>query len=266
MKARIISAAVMLAVFIPLLILGGIPFKIFVAIIALLASYELVHIREQRKVFPLFIKIMTYAITTLIALNGTNNGNVLNFSFDYRYITFILFVYLFSMVIINDRKKYNINDAFYLSASCLLIGVTFNLLLQLRNYSIYYVIYLFLITTMTDMFAMEVGKRIGKTKMAPNISPKKTYEGSIGGVIMGTFIPSIFYMQVIGTTNPILLVGITMLLSIVAQLGDLSFSSIKRYYEKKDFSDLIPGHGGILDRLDSIIFVTLIFVILLSFM
>ena len=266
MKARIISAAVMLAIFIPCLILGGIAFKVLVAIIALFASYELVHIREQRKVFPLFIKIMTYVITVLIALNGTNNGNVLNFSFDYRYITFILFVYLFSMVLINDRKKYNINDAFYLSASCLLIGVTFNLILQLRNYSIYYVIYLFLITTMTDMFAMEVGKRIGKTKMAPLISPKKTYEGSIGGVIMGTFIPSIFYMQVIGTTNPILVVGITMLLSIVAQLGDLSFSSIKRYYEKKDFSDLIPGHGGILDRLDSIIFVTLIFVILLSFM
>ena len=83
---------------------------------------------------------------------------------------------------------------------------------------------------------------------------------------MGTFIPSIFYMQVIGTNNPLLVVGITLLLSIIAQLGDLSFSSIKRYYEKKDFSDLIPGHGGILDRLDSIIFVILIFVILMNFM
>ena len=266
MKARILSAIVMLAIFIPLLIIGGLPFKILVGVIALLASYELVHIREQRKSFPLYIKIITYVITILIALNGTNNGNVLNYSFDYRYITFILFVYLFSMVLINDRKKYNINDAFYLSSSCLFIGVAFNLLLQLRNYSINYVIYLFLITTMTDMFAMEVGKRIGKTKMAPNISPKKTYEGSIGGIIMGTFIPSIFYMQVIGATNPLLVVGITLLLSIIAQLGDLSFSSIKRYYEKKDFSDLIPGHGGILDRLDSIIFVILIFVILLNFM
>ncbi len=82
---------------------------------------------------------------------------------------------------------------------------------------------------------------------------------------MGTFIPCVFYYQVIGTSNVIFLILATMILSIAAQFGDLSFSAIKRYYDKKDFSNLIPGHGGILDRLDSVIFVVLVFVIILNF-
>lgn len=264
MKKRIISAIVMLAIFIPLLIIGGVPFKILGAVASLLAIYELLDIREKRKSFPLFLKLVTYIITVILTLHNTSS-TVLNYTIDYRYLTFIIFFYLISMVLVNDRKKYNINDAFHLIGSTLFIGMSFNLIIQLRNYSIFYVIYIFLITTMTDMFAMEVGKRIGKHKMVPEISPKKTWEGSIGGVIMGTFIPSVFYYQVIGTSNVLVLVLTTMVLSIVAQFGDLSFSSIKRYYDKKDFSNLIPGHGGILDRLDSVIFVVLVFVIILNF-
>ncbi|MGN0973706.1 MAG: phosphatidate cytidylyltransferase [Bacilli bacterium] len=264
MKKRIISAIVLLLIFIPLLIIGGLPFRILGALVSLLAIYELLNIRENRKKFPLFLKIITYIITVILTLYNTDS-TVLNYSIDYRYLTFIIFFYLISMVLVNDKKKYNINDAFHLIGSTLFIGMSFNLILQLRNYSIFYVIYIFLITTMTDMFAMEIGKRIGKHKMVPEISPKKTWEGSIGGVIMGTFIPTVFYYQVIGTSNILLLIVMTMILSVVAQFGDLSFSAIKRYYDKKDFSNLIPGHGGILDRLDSVIFVVLVFVILLSF-
>lgn len=264
MKKRIISAIVLLAIFVPLLIIGGLPFRILGALVSLLAIYELLNIRENRKKFPLFLKIITYIITVILTLYNTDS-TVLNYTIDYRYLTFIIFFYLISMVLVNDKKKYNINDAFHLIGSTLFIGMSFNLILQLRNYSIFYVIYIFLITTMTDMFAMEIGKRIGKHKMVPEISPKKTWEGSIGGVIMGTFIPTVFYYQVIGTSNVLLLILMTMILSVVAQFGDLSFSAIKRYYDKKDFSNLIPGHGGILDRLDSIIFVVLVFVILLSF-
>lgn len=264
MKKRIISAIVLLAIFVPLLIIGGLPFRILGALVSLLAIYELLNIRENRKKFPLFLKIITYIITVILTLYNTDS-TVLNYTIDYRYLTFIIFFYLISMVLVNDKKKYNINDAFHLIGSTLFIGMSFNLILQLRNYSIFYVIYIFLITTMTDMFAMEIGKRIGKHKMVPEISPKKTWEGSIGGVIMGTFIPTVFYYQVIGTSNILLLILMTMILSVVAQFGDLSFSAIKRYYDKKDFSNLIPGHGGILDRLDSIIFVVLVFVILLSF-
>ena len=264
MKKRIISAAVMLAIFIPLLIIGGLPFRILGAVVSLLGVYEIIRIREAKKPFPMVLKVLTYILTVIITLYNTHNS-ILNYMIDYRYLTFILFIYLSAMVLVNDKKKYNINDAFYLIGSALFIGLSFNLLVQIRNYSIFYIIYIFLITITTDTFAMAIGRRIGKHKMAPLISPNKTFEGSIGAVIMGTLIPSIFYIEVIGANNIALVIGATCILSIVAQLGDLSFSAIKRYYDRKDFSNLIPGHGGILDRLDSIIFVLLVFVILLNY-
>ena len=82
---------------------------------------------------------------------------------------------------------------------------------------------------------------------------------------MGTFVAVAFYMTVINPNMSLIFITlITIMLSLVGQLGDLVFSSIKRYYDKKDFSDLIPGHGGILDRFDSIIFVVLAFIIVLD--
>ena len=82
---------------------------------------------------------------------------------------------------------------------------------------------------------------------------------------MGTFVATCFYNTVISSTIPLVIVILlTLFLCLVGQLGDLVFSSIKRYYEVKDFSDIIPGHGGILDRFDSLIFVVLLFTILIE--
>jgi phosphatidate cytidylyltransferase len=111
---------------------------------------------------------------------------------------------------------------------------------------------------MSDTFAYLTGILIGKTKLIESISPKKTWEGTIGGTVLGVFISSMFYITVIKPDiNIYQIIFITTFLSILGQFGDLFFSDIKRYYNKKDFSNLIPGHGGILDRMDSIIFVLL---------
>lgn len=262
MKTRIISAIVMLAISIPLLIIGKLPFAIFVTILGACGLYELLHIRKNKKEIPLLLRIFSYLLVAFFILYN-RSGNDFTYYLDYRIMAFIMFFFLLPMVFINDRKKYNANDALFLIGSTIFVGLAFNLVLQIRNYSIFYVIYLFLITTMTDTFAMEIGKRIGKTKMAPAISPNKTWEGSVGGIVMGTFVASTFYLTVINADiNIATIVFCTMCLSIIAQLGDLTFSSIKRYYGSKDFSNLIPGHGGILDRLDSIIFVMLAFIII----
>ena len=110
---------------------------------------------------------------------------------------------------------------------------------------------------------MIIGNLIGRHQLTP-ISPKKTIEGALGGVIGGTIAASLFYINVINNLHPIQVIIMTITLSIIAQIGDLIFSKIKRENNIKDFSNLIPGHGGILDRLDSIIFTVLFYIIIIN--
>ena len=128
--------------------------------------------------------------------------------------------------------------------------------------SIWELLYLLTITILTDTFAYLGGKFFGKNKLLERISPNKTIEGSLTGLIVSTSIASVFYLYII---NPGINVGIviliTFLLSIIAQVGDLVFSAIKREFDIKDYSNIIPGHGGMLDRFDSIAFVSLLYII-----
>ncbi len=264
MKKRILSAIIMILIFVPLLLVGGIYFGLFMTLLAVGAMYELVKIREKKKKFPEFIKILAYFLIILSSIL-TYNQNVFSYTMDYRLISFIIFVFVLPILFGEKNLDYNINDALYLVGSLLFINTAFNLILVIRNYDLNYLIYLLLITVITDTFAFITGSYIGKTKLAKDISPNKTVEGLIGGVLMGTFVATTFYFVVI---NPeislVVLILITMFLSVVGQLGDLVFSSIKRHYGVKDFSNLIPGHGGILDRFDSLIFVILAFIIIMG--
>ncbi len=134
-----------------------------------------------------------------------------------------------------------------------------------RNHDINYLLYLLSISIITDTFALFTGMFVGKHKLCPTISPNKTIEGSIGGSLMGTFVGVAFYVTVINSSVSIVyIVLVTMLLSIVGQCGDLVFSNIKRYFNEKDFGNLIPGHGGVLDRLDSLIFIVLAYILLFN--
>jgi phosphatidate cytidylyltransferase len=147
----------------------------------------------------------------------------------------------------------------------ILIGTVFHKVILIRNESLWLFIYLFLITSMTDTFAHLGGSLIGKHKLAPKISPNKTWEGTIGGSLVATFVCTVYYLTVIDQNSSIIVISlIVLLLSLVGQLGDLFFSAIKRRFRVKDFSNLMPGHGGVLDRLDSIIFVMLTFTFFLN--
>ncbi|MBE6157893.1 MAG: phosphatidate cytidylyltransferase [Firmicutes bacterium] len=264
MKTRILSAIVMIAVFIPLLVIGGKPFAIFMTLLALVGLYEILHIRESRKEFPLMMKIFAYLMVVFFSMTNFKSIEFL-YNVDYRVMAFIIFAFLAPMVFINDTKKYNLNDSLFLIGSVLFIGMSFNLLIITRNYDLSYILYLLLITTITDTFALFTGMLVGKHKLCPEISPKKTVEGLLGGTFMGVIVATAFYLTVINShVSLVLLILVTAALSLVGQLGDLVFSIIKRYYGKKDFSNLIPGHGGILDRFDSIIFVALAFILFLG--
>ena len=264
MKKRVLSAILIVAIFVPLLLIGGKVFAIFMTLLALMGLYEIIHIRESKEEFPFLMKIFAYIMVAFFSLSNFNSIEF-TYTMDYRVVAFIIFAFLTPMVFIHDFKKYNLNDALFLIGSILFIGLSFNLLIICRNYDIMYIIYLLLITTITDTFALFSGILIGKHKLCPSVSPKKTIEGSVGGTIFGTFVATAFYITVIDPSMSLAFVTIiTVILSLLGQLGDLVFSSIKRYYGKKDFSNLIPEHGGILDRFDSLIFVVLAFIIFSS--
>ena len=264
MKERILSALLLIIVFVPILIVGELPFSILMSILSVFALYELLKVRESRKEFPFILKILAYILTIYFSLYNTNTIEF-KYSFDYRVMAFIIFMFLSPMVFINNTKKYNLNDALFLIGSVLFIGLSFNLITIIRNFDINYIFYLLIITTISDTFALFTGILVGKHKLCPKISPKKTIEGLIGGVFMGTFISTCFYATVINShTSLVLIIMCSCFLCLIGQLGDLVFSSIKRYYEVKDFSKIIPGHGGILDRFDSLIFVTLAFILLIG--
>ena len=260
MKTRVISAIVALIILVPLIIVGGTAYNIGVYVIALLGLKEFLDIKFSKKPVPIFIQFMAYVFMTLVLLSNVNLITM-DFELDFRLLSALFITFLLPVVLYHERKKYSINDAFYMIGGLLFLIISMTLLMLVRNMGLEILVYLLLITTMTDIFAYVTGSLIGKHKLLEVISPNKTWEGMVGGTIMGVFVSAVFYHTVIDPEfSKVYLLGISLFLSVLGQYGDLVFSSIKRYFGKKDFSNIMPGHGGILDRLDSIIFVLLGFV------
>lgn len=260
MKTRVLSAIVALAIFIPIFLIGGFIFDLAVIGLALLGLKEFLKAKETKKQLPSFISFISYIVLTLIVISSLNI-NEMTFTIDFRILAALLLVFLLPSILYHDRSLYSITDAFYLIGGVFFLGISFSLMIVIRNIDLMLLVYLFLISIMTDTYAYIVGRLIGRNKLLETISPNKTWEGMIAGTLFGTLIASVFYLTVINSSsNTILVVLMTLFLSILGQFGDLTFSAIKRYFGKKDFSNIMPGHGGILDRFDSIIFILLGFI------
>ena len=162
--------------------------------------------------------------------------------------------------VIASKMEVNFNDiSIELFGILYIIGFTvFIPMLYASDNGKLFIWYIFLTAWGTDTFAYSVGMRFGKHKLTV-VSPKKSIEGSFGGIIGATIIGVIYTICINRFANleiNYLFITFTiMLLSILSQIGDLAASSIKRYVDIKDFGNIIPGHGGILDRIDSIIFI-----------
>lgn len=257
MKQRVISAVIAFVICAPIVYWGGDIYKLGVLILGLLGLKEIITVSKE-KTYPKVISFIYYLLTGMLILL-TDNTSIETMTLVAIIIPCIILVFY------DKQKKYNIYDAFYLLGIVMLIGISFRNLIILREKSLMILLYLFIIAAVTDTYAYFGGSLIGKKKLMPSISPKKTWEGSITGTIFGTLVASLFYYIVIGgELSGLPLLTITLLLSILGQIGDLFFSSIKRYYKIKDFSNIMPGHGGVLDRLDSIIFITTGYIILIN--
>lgn len=264
MKTRLISALIALIIFVPILFLGGPIFNFAVYVLSIFSLYEFMKIKEEKKEIPIFIKFISYILLSLMILFNSTKTTML-FSIDCRILCGLFIMFLIPTVLYHDKKIYSVNDAFYMIGGLMFISVSLSLIMVIRNKDLLLLIYLLLISMMTDTYAYITGMLIGKHKMIEQISPKKTWEGMVGGTVLGVFISVLFYHNFVDSQLPLyILIIITTFLSILGQFGDLVFSAIKRYFGKKDFSNIMPGHGGILDRLDSIIFIVLGFMFFIT--
>lgn len=226
---------------------GDVVFSLVAIVISAIAFTEITKAFKSKNIFLSPIS----AIIFILFLLFKNLKNIDCLSFES--LISVLFFFFAGMLIFQKQKiidiSVNILGLFY-------SFIPFWGVVELYKENIKFAVLVFVISFSTDIFAYFSGKLFGKHKLIPKISPKKTIEGSIGAIIC-TLIIGIGYSYLIDISIyqmiPISLFG-----SIVAQLGDLFASAIKRYCGIKDFGNLIPGHGGILDRFDSVIFVSLL--------
>ncbi|KDR95198.1 phosphatidate cytidylyltransferase [Peptoclostridium litorale DSM 5388] len=244
MLKRIVSSILLLPLLFFIVIKGGFFLNTSILIISLLAIYELYEAFKHAKLRP--IKSVGY-IATLVFYMAVQFGT----SWSYvGMIAFMLFFIFASMVVLGKRQFMDmlvtIFGIIYISYALLHIGMARS------EFASHMVWIIFITAWATDTCAYFAGCFFGKHKLIPSVSPKKTIEGSVGGIagsvlscmVFGfIFEMSLIHMAVIGFTG-----------SIVSQMGDLFASSIKRYIGIKDYGNVIPGHGGMLDRFDSIIF------------
>jgi phosphatidate cytidylyltransferase len=186
------------------------------------------------------------------------------------------------LVFVHD---YNVSDLGKLYIAILYVSLCAGALSVLRLLGIRFIVYLFVITISTDIFALVFGMLLGKHKMAPNISPKKTWEGAFGGTIVASilgslliifypyvsklfgfgdvdFFKNVFDYQKLGMFGLVLFaILLSISLSVSSQIGDLIASKLKRNFGIKDYSNIFPGHGGVLDRFDSAFFASAIFLL-----
>jgi phosphatidate cytidylyltransferase len=254
MKQRIIGGGIALAIFIPFLILGGLPFQFLVGVLAMIGVAELLHMKRLEFFSFEGVLAILGAFVLTVPL-----GDYLTFlPIDANFSLYGLVVFLLLAGIVLNSSSYSFDDATFPIAASLYVGIGFQNLVSARMSGIDKVFLALLIVWATDIGAYMIGQRFGRHKLMPIVSPNKTIEGSLGGILSAVVVAFIFMLfnkSVYAPYNFFLMLLFVALFSICGQFGDLVESSIKRHFGVKDSGKLIPGHGGILDRFDSMIFV-----------
>lgn len=272
MIKRIITATVALAVFIPTLIFSDTwVFPLVISFLSALGCFELISCVGQKKNLLILIPVLTYAASFPLLMRYMN---YLWFSPEQMLpefmklaigVTMVLMLYVFSVSVFMNNKI-SITETGIILAGCIYIVAAFTSIIYIRDkleFGQYIFLMIFMCAWITDSFAYFVGKFIGKHKLIPAVSPKKTIEGAIGGVI-GCVISTVLFGVIMENlildgerANYLVLVISGIFISVVSQTGDLIMSLIKRHYNIKDYGKIFPGHGGILDRFDSVISVSM---------
>ena len=262
MKTRIITGIIAAALFFPILIFSGneIGKYVFLGVMGLLtliATDELCGCFGVRKIW--FISIPTYLFsiaTTLITVFFSGTDKYLPYlvcaGFAFAFIVFVASMFNTGTVTYASAASHVATVLYVVCGFLAIVGLRY---VEMGQYLFYLI---FIGAWCADSFAYFVGVAIGKHKLIPKVSPKKTVEGAIGG-ILGAIIGFIVYGACLSyfveglQVNYVGMAVSAAFIAVVSQLGDLVTSFIKREQGIKDYGKVLPGHGGIMDRFDSII-------------
>ncbi len=303
-KTRTITGLVLTAIFLPCVILGNWFYIALVVFVVGVGLHEI--IKSTGNKYPLVFRLILYVFVysfvfwvffqqaNALQLPAVDYVEGLGFIMhDIRISTMgvgflIALLFLFAIMC----GKTDLRDIFYLFTMCLFLGFAGQSLLFLRfcpaslspsdsiynTYSSSLLIFFVAAATMlNDICAYFVGIMFGKHKMAPVISPKKTWEGFFGGIVLGSILAISFALisdlvfglpildGILDAEHWYYIVLVSVCLCLSSVLGDLMFSTIKRCYQIKDFGTIFPGHGGVLDRFDSILVTAMLSAIVIAF-
>lgn len=263
MKVRIITGICMGAVMIPVLLFSQyIIYPIFLSLLCLMATYEMLKVfkKERRPeiAVPSFLLAASYPMIPFFIRN-------IDWQLGFVIIALgicLYMIYLFAMCVAHKGRMLLVEVfSTFTTVTYILIGFSALSIIRYLPFGEYEFLLVFFTAWGCDIFAYFVGTFIGKHKLIVEVSPKKTVEGAIGGVVC-TFAIIMLYGFLIerftdANANYIALAILGLVLPVISQIGDLFASLIKREAGIKDYSNLFPGHGGVMDRFDSMIAVAI---------
>ena len=251
LKSRFITAILALPIVLFILWQGGLPFTAFVAIVCIIMGIEWINIISKEAKLT---QVLMSAFLMLIAL-ASHDG----FGTGLGFYVFGVLVSVGLSLLFGVKLSLLGGGFAYIGAATLSI-----ILLRSIDNGLWLVFFVFWVVWATDVMAYVFGKTIGGPKLAPVISPNKTWAGLVGGV-MGAAIIGAAMSLFITNTTPVYLIVFGGILAVISQIGDLFESSLKRKYDVKDSGGILPGHGGMLDRLDGMLAVAItVFLLLIA--
>lgn len=253
MFKRSVTAGLLIIVLLGALFLGKTALSTLIFAVLMISGYEVYRMKKEQWPFLLLVVVLVSIGMTLF-IDANNNLQFVSLS-----LMLLLALSIFT-------TKFPLNDMAIVFVLVVILGQTMFAIQNILAFDLWVLGFILVSTYATDTFAYLGGSLFGKRKLIERISPNKTVEGSIIGTI-ASIVSSVLYMHLFMEHQGIpfqMLYCAAILIPLVSQIGDLTFSMIKRHYSIKDFSSLLPGHGGMLDRIDSVMFSLMTFNALLT--
>lgn len=248
LKTRIITAVIGIPVLLFILYQGGLAWTALFVLLGMVALHEYLDIMQKSGRQPQFIS--AYGLLLLMLFREQ--------AALYFYPLLLAIIIAVVLQCVLSYPKFSLDDTALSFLGAFYIGYLFSFAMQIQTIAqpFYTILMVLLVTWGSDVGGYLFGRLWGKSKMAPLLSPNKTWAGAVGGVILAVVAAVVFsYIFPLPGIDGIRILILAVFGSIAAQLGDLFASAIKRFFGAKDFGHIIPGHGGVLDRFDSFMLV-----------